>query len=167
MIDLGAWSSDQINFDKYMRLFGLLYKIKFEETIELLRVEGLAISGPFKITKEQAVFGPMSDEGELKVIKPAVLVEGLFWNLRLSGALGEQIIKDIETGETIEQENTEGQLLPVFDRTNLKEILVRRERTHEVDQGRVDDAKRPAAFANDDFEIFDTSGIETPHNVFA
>lgn len=161
MIDLGVWATDQQSFDKYMRLFGLIRKIKFGETVELLPVDGLAISGPFQITKEEAVFGEMSDEGELEVITPAVLVEGSFWNLRLSGALAEQVILDIE------QENENGELLPVFDRTNLKEILMRRDRTHEIDQGRVEDAKRPAALANDDFEIYDTGNIATPHNVFA
>lgn len=169
MIDLGVWASDQQSFEFNMRLFGLLRKIKFDETVALLPVDGLAISGAFKITKEHAVFGPMSEEGEIEIISPAVLVEGLFWNLRLSGALGEQIIKDIDTGDPIEQENAEGELLPVFDRTNLKQILKRRDRTHEVNQGRADDEKRPAAFANkaSTFEIYDTVDIATPHNVFA
>lgn len=161
MIDLGAWSTDQQSFNKYMRLFGLLRKVKTDEASKLFPVEGLAISGPFKITKEQAVFGVMADEGDIELVTPAVLFDGLYYNLRLSDDLANQITKDIE------QHNEDGELLPIFDRTNLKNILVRRDRTHKVEQGRGDDAKRPAAFANDVFEIYDTGDIATPHNVFA
>ena len=161
MIDLGVWADAQNNFNKHMRLFGLLFKVKTGEDFKLFPVEGLAISGPFQRTKEPAVFGPMSDESVNEVITPAVLFKGFYYNLRLSGDLAKQITKDIE------QENADGELLPVFDRTNLKNILVRRDRTHEVTQGREDDAKRPAAFANDYFEIYDTGDIATPHNVFA